>query len=103
MQEGKKIGMAGGDGRMGAALRVLLRAAEEEGSPLRGAEFALWGAGFRTDGGMAENAAETGRHLVLCADAESAVEALKDAVAAFVGEAEASDDLTLLCLRIKKV
>jgi len=37
------------------------------------------------------------------ADAESAVEALKDAVAAFVGEAEASDDLTLLCLRIKKV
>ena len=37
------------------------------------------------------------------AEAEAAVEALKDAVTVFVDGAEASDDLTLLCLRIKKV
>ena len=61
---------------MGAALRVLLRAAEEGTAGLRaglkGAEFALWGAGFRSADDSDGFAAGKGR-AVLCADAESAV------------------------------
>ena len=83
MQEGKKIGMVGGDGRMGAAFRVLLRAADEGVPGLRGAEFALWGAGFRDacageSGARGEDLWEAGsfvhgRRAVRCADPESAV------------------------------
>lgn len=83
MQEGKKIGMVGGDGRMGAAFRVLLRAADEGVPGLRGAEFALWGAGFHDarageSGTLGEDLREAGpfvhgRRAVKCADPESAV------------------------------
>ena len=64
--------MAGGDGRMGAAFRVLLRAADEGFPGLNGAEFALWGAGFTEADGPAGVSKEKGR-TVRCKDAESAV------------------------------
>ena len=79
MPEGKKIGMVGGDGRMGAALRFLLREAERDNPVLRDAEFAVWGAAFDGDGngpetdGRAESSVTGRSRVVRCADAESAV------------------------------
>ena len=64
--------MAGGDGRMEAAFRVLLRASDEGFPGLRGAEFALWGAGFREADDPAGVSKEK-RRAVRCKDAESAV------------------------------
>ena len=79
MPEGKKIGMAGGDGRMGSALRFLLREAERGNPVLRDAEFAVWGAAFAEGeegpGGKTGDPVRErgGRRVVRCADAESAV------------------------------
>ena len=64
--------MIGGDGRMEAALRFLIRRAEEGHRLLRSAEFAVWGIGRRI---VRENRGEQGAcwdRIVRCADPESA-------------------------------
>lgn len=74
MRDGKKIGIAGGDARMEAALRYLLARADAGERVLRDAEFAVWGIG--TDGTEAQDGradCQADCQVVRCRDAVSAV------------------------------